>query len=168
MGSGIKFIDWSIAAHVGTKAVGLASCKMVSWDRTLCRNKKELMSLLVIMPVETGLEKPQIQWHSRKHVSYQIHKWKRCNLGKVKIPIPNQMLWILNAYCSWDRKTGVETLTLVSAEIVGYRAHNTWDPHKENPPLLEMILQYKIQTIHKKLITVQKEPTNEANMKINI
>lgn len=119
--------------------------KVISWNQTLCKEKKNWMSQLATISLEIGLENAQIQGSIRKHVSYQIHKWKKCNLGEMKIPIPNQKLWGLNAYYSWGRKPEVNRLTLVSAEST---AHNIWDSHKENPPLLMMRLQLKIQTIH--------------------
>lgn len=57
---------------------------------------------------------------------------------EMQIPISNQMLWGLNVYYTWDRKPNVNKQTLVSAESI---AHNTWDSHKKNLPLLKMRLQ---------------------------
>ena len=91
MGAGIKSTDWSIVSHVGKGAAVLASHEVVSWNRTFCKVKKR-MSLLATMSVEIGSEKPQIEGSIRKHANKQIHKWKECSFGEMKISIPNHML----------------------------------------------------------------------------
>lgn len=91
MGVGIKSIDWSIVFYVGKGVAVLVLYEVVSWNRTFCKVKKRML-LLVIMFVEIGLEKLQIEGSIRKYVNKQIYKWKECSFGEMKILILNYML----------------------------------------------------------------------------
>lgn len=72
------------------------------------------------MAVEIGLEKPQIEGSIRKHTDYQICNEKKCNPGKIKTPITNQMLLVLNVYYSLGNLLEIHKLPLVPTEFTSH------------------------------------------------